>query len=250
MKKKLFSLTLALCLCAAFLIPAYAQEERVTEVISSEIIVPETVISLIGEAAPPTIILPSPPLSFPEPQPEPEKPDNSGVFHIPNMLNTPQGAGTLLEDVSACEVNRQFITVQTRAGNVFYIIIDNDRSGQNVYFLNAVDDFDLLTFSEDFPDGVVEAYEQQKEEILNAQNNEDSSDTEDKPVRPSAPDNSGDSEEEPANNLQLYILIGVGALFLFGLIYFKVIKPKKGGKKQAATAPDEDEEENEESEDF
>jgi len=246
--KKFFSIIIILCLCGALFIPAYAEESTETTEIINEVIIPETEITLTGET-PPIVIIPPLPQTVPNtPEiPEVETPDNSGVFHTPNTLNTPQGAGILLEDVSACEVNRQFITVQTRAGNVFYIIIDNDRNGQNVYFLNAVDDFDLLTFSDDFPDGVIEAYEELKEEAIAAQNTEDGEET--KPTtKPADPDN---SEKDPVNMNQIYIIGGVGAAFLLGLIYFKVIKPKKGRNKSVNAPSYEDEdEENEESEDF
>ena len=37
----------------------------------------------------------------------------------------------------------QFIAVTTRSGDVFYVIIDNSKEENNVYFLNDVDTFDL-----------------------------------------------------------------------------------------------------------
>jgi hypothetical protein len=56
--------------------------------------------------------------------------------------------------------------------------------------------------------------------------------------------------------MQNIIIAIIGVAFLIGLVYFKVIKPKKnGGKKQVNPVYDEDEEEDfenseEESEDF
>ena len=67
------------------------------------------------------------------------------------QLVLPQGNGTLLEDVLDENVNRQFITIQSRNGNTFYIVIDKDDTGHNnVYFMNQVDEYDLLAFADHF----------------------------------------------------------------------------------------------------
>ncbi|WP_019680680.1 CD1107 family mobile element protein [Ruminococcus flavefaciens] len=64
----------------------------------------------------------------------------------------PSGNGTLLENVFNDNVNRQFLTIQSKNGNTFYIIVDKDKEGGgNVYFMNLVDEYDLMAFTDKFP---------------------------------------------------------------------------------------------------
>lgn len=64
----------------------------------------------------------------------------------------PQGNGFLLEDVLDENVNRQFLTIQSKNGNTFYIVVDKDSEGRdNVYFMNLVDEYDLMAFADKFP---------------------------------------------------------------------------------------------------
>ena len=47
---------------------------------------------------------------------------------------------------------KEFFTITTPSENVFYLIIDRQRDGQNVYFLNAVTEKDLLALAEKDPE--------------------------------------------------------------------------------------------------
>jgi hypothetical protein len=244
--KKLISILLAVCICqTAFLIPVYAEDgNRLQEAEIPTEIEENTVITETITQPPEIIILPSAAVAVEQTEPETTTATN-GVINTPSN-NRPQGAGTLLEDVCQSQVNRQFITVQSRGGNVFYIIIEHDRSGQNVYFLNAVDDFDLLSFSDNFPEGVWEAYEELKEEAVNNAINAEIEGEDGEGSKTAKPTTNSDPEENPANNTQNYIVAGIGVLFLGGLVYFKFIKGKKKTVKTPLYDSDEEEDEDEE----
>ena len=68
-----------------------------------------------------------------------------------NAALTPDGNLSLIDDIgSSTRSGKQFITVETRNGNVFYLIIDRDDEGEEtVHFLNQVDEADLLTLMGD-----------------------------------------------------------------------------------------------------
>ena len=84
-----------------------------------------------------------------EPVAEPTLPSLGGL--------TPDGNLALIDDIldgsyySSEEIGEggkmQFVTVETKSGNVFYLVIDH--STGDVYFLNLVDESDLLALLED-----------------------------------------------------------------------------------------------------
>ena len=122
---------------------------------------------------------------------------------------TPDGTGTVVDNATD-EDGKEFFTITTPSENVFYLVIDRQRGQENVYFLNAVTDNDLLALAEPSPE--TEPIE---------------------PVIPqeSTPEPSPEPEPEPEKEagfplgnlviVALVLLAGGGAAY-----YFKVYRPK------------------------
>lgn len=145
---------------------------------------------------------------------EPEKKEPETV----KEETLPTGNLTLVDDViSAADAHREFLTVVSKDGSYFYIVIDRDTEGAgNVYFLNLVDDQDLYRLTGEKAPEVVETEtvvvdtEQQKEQVDDKQKTEL-------------------TEEEKAAQKQksLMITVGVGAAIVVGVVIY-VLKKRKG----------------------
>ena len=66
----------------------------------------------------------------------------------PEPAFTPEGNLSLIDDLPETG-GKQFLTVETKGGNYFYIIIDRAADSENVYFLNEVDEADLLALMDE-----------------------------------------------------------------------------------------------------
>ena len=80
----------------------------------------------------------------------------SGMFEEPQTVPdihglTPDGNLSLVDDIGPITgEGQQFVTLVTKAGNYFYLIIDrNEKGEENVHFLNLVDERDLFTLMEE-----------------------------------------------------------------------------------------------------
>lgn len=83
-------------------------------------------------------------------------PEDSGTDNGDAL--TPDGNMSLIDDILQKNpyvseedelAEKQFITVQSKNGNYFYLVIDRSGDTENVYFLNLVDEADLLALMED-----------------------------------------------------------------------------------------------------
>lgn len=73
-----------------------------------------------------------------------EKPET--VSEIGANPFTPDGQATVTDNATEAD-GKEFYTFTTPEGNVFYLVIDHERKSENVYFLNAVTETDLLALS-------------------------------------------------------------------------------------------------------
>lgn len=71
---------------------------------------------------------------------------------------TPEGNLSLVDDILQKKVfttedgeleEKQFVTLQSKNGNTFYLVIDRSGNTENVYFMNLVDEADLLALIEE-----------------------------------------------------------------------------------------------------
>ena len=83
-----------------------------------------------------------------ETAPEPTEEPATGGMEPEGQPLTPEGNATLVDDYYG---DKQLITVTTKAGNYFYILIDraNEDKETSVHFLNQVDEADLMALMED-----------------------------------------------------------------------------------------------------
>ena len=165
----------------------------------------------------------------------PDATDDSGVVvEEPQEAEplTPEGNATLVDDFGG---NKQLITVTTKAGNYFYILIDRDDEGENtVHFLNQVDDADLSALLEDGETttetpAVCNCTEKCEAGAVNINCpvcSADRSQCAGKEPEPEEPETPQEEESGGSMGLLLIVLVlaGAGGAAFY---YFKVLKPKK-----------------------
>ena len=88
-----------------------------------------------------------------EPVEEAEQPVLTSTTDEENGALTPEGNLTLVDDYHTSYSDgsgQQFITLVSKSGATFYLVIDRNAKGQQtVHFMNLVDEADLLTLMEE-----------------------------------------------------------------------------------------------------
>lgn len=146
---------------------------------------------------------------------------------------TPDGNLTLIDDVgSSTKAGKQFITLVTKSGNYFYMVIDRDDKGEeNVHFLNMVDEADLFALMDEEQVAEYQA-------SLEAQKEDESTEVTE-PVPEEPQEIEGEKPEKKVNGapLMLLAIFGVGGAGFFG---YSVLNKKKQEKVAARPDPDAD----------
>ena len=152
---------------------------------------------------------------------------------------TPEGNAALVDDFGG---SKQLITITTKAGNYFYILIDRDSKDKNnaVHFLNQVDDADLTALIKDdktqkTSSDVCSCTEKCKDNAVNRECpvcSDDMSGCKEKEKTSQEKTSETDSEEKQSDGLSPAVLILIIALIAAGgaFVYFKFIRKKSEAK--------------------
>ena len=209
--KKLGALLVSAALCAGMAAPAFAFE---------------------GEAAP----VEQPVL------PEVVEEDVVTVTDETSGALTPEGNLTLVDDYHTDYSDgsgQQFITLVSKSGATFYLVIDRNAKGQQtVHFMNLVDEADLLSLMEDED---AEAYIAEKEAAAQAEQERKQAEEDAKKAAEEAA--ASGSEQTGGNKVTKYAATFLGVLVLVGLvagggIYTFMKQKQKNQAEKEALDPD------------
>ena len=210
--KKLGALLVSAALCAGMAAPAFAFE---------------------GEAAP----VEQPAL------PEVVEEDVVIVTDETSGALTPEGNLTLVDDYHTNYSDgsgQQFITMVSKSGATFYLVIDRNAKGQQtVHFMNLVDEGDLLTLMEEED---AEAYNAEKEAAKQAELDKLKAEEEAKKAAEEA-GKAADATKE--NKVTKYAAAFLGVVALIALVagggfYFFIQQKQKKQAEKEAVDPDAD----------
>ena len=146
---------------------------------------------------------------------------------------TPEGNLTLVDDHTNYSdgSGQQFITLVSKSGATFYLVIDrNSKGAQTVHFMNLVDEADLLALMEE---DAADAYTAEKEAAAQAEQDKLKAEEE---AKKAAEEAAASGEEQPKENKVTKIASGfLGVVVLIALaaggIFYAFAKQKQ--KKQA-----------------
>ena len=151
---------------------------------------------------------------------------------------TPEGNLTLVDDYHTSYSDgsgQQFITLVSKSGATFYLVIDRNAKGQQtVHFMNLVDEADLLALMEE---DAADAYTAEKEAAAQAEQERKQAEEDAKKAAEEAA--ASGTEQTGGNKVTKYAATFLGVLALVGLaagggIYtFMKQKQKKQAEKEA-----------------
>ena len=132
--------------------------------------------------------------------------DEGMSFSIP-------GNGEVLDDKTD-DGTKEFLTIQTKNGNTFFLVLDRSSNTENVYMLSMIDENDLAEFMDE-----TQTEETPQVVIPETETTVAPEETEPETVQP---------EEDGGMNTGALLAIGLLAAGGIGAgYYFKVVKPKK-----------------------
>ncbi len=194
---------------------------------------------------------PTPQIIYVQPDPTPTPVIETEYITIgPGMPYLADGNGHTLDVLYSAATNKQFITMQTKSGNVFYLVIDYDKpidedaEMYETYFLNLVDERDLLSLmsEEEMPTATPQVIYVTPEPTMQPAPT---------PVPTTAPAPTEVPVEKPEKNQMTGILALVLIVAAIGgaAFYFLKVKGKNGRTKPSSSYDlDDDDEEEDESE--
>ena len=151
---------------------------------------------------------------------------------------TPEGNLTLVDDYHTDYSDgsgQQFITLVSKSGNTFYLVIDRNAKGQQtVHFMNLVDEADLLALMEE---DAADAYTAEKEAAAQAE--QECKQAEEDAKKAAEEAEASGSEQTGGNKVTKYAATFLGVLALVGLVAgggiytFMKQKQKKQAEKEA-----------------
>ena len=151
---------------------------------------------------------------------------------------TPEGNLTLVDDYHTNYSDgsgQQFITLVSKSGSTFYLVIDRNAKGQQtVHFMNLVDEADLLALMEEED---ADAYTAEKEAAAQAAQERKQAEEDAKKAAEEA--EASGSEQTGGNKVTKYAATFLGVLALVGLVAgggiytFMKQKQKKQAEKEA-----------------
>ena len=151
---------------------------------------------------------------------------------------TPEGNLTLVDDYHTNYSDgsgQQFITLVSKSGNTFYLVIDRNAKGQQtVHFMNLVDEADLLALMEEED---ADAYTAEKEAAAQAEQDKLKAEEE---AKKAAEEAAASGEEQPKENKVTKIASGfLGVVVLIalaaggGFYFYRQQMQKKKAEKEA-----------------